>query len=831
MKKIVVFIVALGIILTAEGHGVEKEGKKIQRKPNLIKYEFPKVDSDRTISFDHIIFSPITKKVIWILNINGISYELYPESGKWKSLEPVLGKFAWGLSGNVSILKDNISKNIAWLGNFHKGVLLYDIPSGSKIIFDNRTYFRGNAITKIQPDSKCVWLGTSGGLFCYLRGNKNIIEIEDFNGIWIRSINVEKDRLWINGEYIYYPETKKIIQIYEYENWLIPEVQVFKFIEGYKIFWSHSGDDPIVIMDRNDKIIATLSEVPMQAITIDKGRNLWLCGGWFNTDIAKFSLKENRLIRRYEGIGNILEVYDWKDYLYFRSPQGFGRFNKSTGEVEIYPDGKGNFIADEEYFWILSKESIIQMSKVGSEKLFKPLLDIKQVEERIWNLGRAVTDEKYIINRIKKAAEFFALISINKNIQGLSQIEYFVELSLRTRKSEDIQLIKDFLNNTNIKPLEKEIGYYILATSPLVIGDPDLSCHYYDILKKEFPDSKFLTWIRKDDLQKLENARQKFKEINSKDIPEDKKLWLLGNLFFEAMQVSWNQVEVGYDYNYAFEFFKNLIKKYPHSKWADDAEFKMLSYYEGLVHEGGEVSLSCIDKYEEFMQKYPNSELVSAAKLEIGDHYYWFVNEMVSEYRQYMKFSEIKDYLDKAKVFYSDVVSLSTDTQYTQKAMKRLEEADKFLDKYSWVLELSVNSLTYFVGDSVIISFKLKNMRNTDKEIKIYKNLPNFGIEIKRTDFGQEYRWDKVPFIRDVTIQPQENRKTIRVISANGGEFLEEHKIQRLTINATGAYGRWEYGKFKLDKEGTYKVKGFYKNINQNVVIVSNEISFSIKKK
>ncbi|MEN3044877.1 MAG: hypothetical protein ABDH37_06665 [Candidatus Hydrothermales bacterium] len=759
--------------------------------------------------------SPIKRTNLWILNIGFKSYEFDPLLGKWENLENILGFKYRLLPRKRLIIRDSINKNFLWIGEFGRGIILYEIKTKNVTFFDTYNFFNGNSITVIKPSKDVVWIGTTGGLFYYHRKNKKIIEVENFRKMWINHIEIEEERVWVNGKYIYFPEAKKIFQLSEFKSQAFSECRLIKILKGYKIFIK---DNTLIITDRKNNIITSLCNVQEQVI-MDKEGNLWFWGGG---KLIKFYTK-NKFAKRYELNMTISRAVEWKNYLYFQSyDRRLGRINKLTGEVKIYPMlSFRDFVINDYGIWILTDENLIKIGHYEFEKISLPLSEFEKMEKEIWNkkneLMDAISKSENIVEKIKLAAEFYGFCFKYKEIISDPHCEYDILSKLVTIKEEDIKLIIDFINE-DIKPLEKEISYYILSTKPLLIGNPTLALKFYNIFKKEFPKSIFHNQILEEDLKKLEKASEELEKIKNKDLPEDEKLWLLGNIFFEGVKVSWNQKEGGWNMEYPFGLFEKLIQKYPKSPWADNAEFIMLKYYEGVFHEGGEINLSCIEQYEKFIKKYPNSELNSEAKLEIAYHYHSYLSSRPGV----IPWIKLKEYIDRARILYNEVLSSAVDSSIKKRAERALLEIDKEVDRFSLQLEILSSKGEYFVGDTIIIIFRLHNVGDKIKEIKINPSLPNFGISIYREDDVRS----EVPFIKDFSIK-LEDKKNITIYP---GEFFEEKQnIQELTLNTKEPYGRWSYGKFEIEREGVYKVRGYYRGKEE--IVSFNEISFLVKKK
>ncbi len=787
------------------------------------KYAFPsEVKSSKNMKYNHLLFSPISNNKIWLLDANEDAYEFDIETANFKSLRPFLG----GFSVSPHVVKDSNNDNIFWIHSFHEGVIKYDKSTGTKTVFTIREFFRGEAITKVVPRKDKVWICTAGGLFYFLRKDGNIVEIKEFKNIWINSVYPEKDRLWIKSDMIYFLKTKKAIQFFE-ESWPYQGMKLLKVVNGYKIF-GKSGEsklkDSVLVVDDNDKILAVLKEVPLNAVTLDNDENLW----FFGPGIVKFSTGEKQVVDKQKARIEGSKVYNCEKYVYFvMNYRNFSRFDKLTGQTEIFEPDRNcqDFIVDDNYFWVLFEDGIVKLNKTNNDSLFKLKSSIKRVR------AGDLFEEDDIIEKIKKAGKMISSIQEEKRTKWVAEEnnKYTFQLALRTYDAEDIKRIQYFLNK-DIQPLEREIGYYILVTSSLMLGHPGLSLQYYDKFKTEFPKSDFLNLIEEEDIKIIKATDSTMQEIKSKNLPEDEKLWKLGNLFFETSRVSWTHGQVSLNTDYSFSILEELIEKYPSGNWADNAEMKMLLFNEGLIHEGGDITLSCIDKYKSFIEKYPNSELLPVAKLEIGNHYFDFVWGSIYEHYKRMELSEIKDYVNKAEFWYKDIISNYPDNEYSEKAKSRMKEIEAFLEESSWCLELIISDTSFLITDTITINLKLQNLGKKDKTIKVRKDLPNFAISVYNLGSNKNARsGGKVPFIKDFSIDMKEKQIISKVITANGGSYSEIQNIQELTFDDDGPFNAWGIGKYKLNHPGWYKIIARFKNPENYNDIISNEVFFLIK--
>ncbi len=788
--------------------------------PVVKKYAFPdETKLVKTDGYDRLAFSPFCNDVIWLMDANKETYEFDIESGKFKSLKPFLEEFSSG----SKFVKDSIDDNVVWIYSFHKGIVKYDKSTGTKTVFSIRKFFNGNEINKVVPVEDMVWICTTGGLFYFLRESGDILEIKQFKGIWINSFYAEKTQLWINDDMLYSIEKEKAFQSSD-ENWPLPGMRFLKVVNGYKIFAKNRDriiHDSLLVVKDNNEIIGSIKKVPLNAVTLDNDKNLW----FFGKGVVKFSTRERKIFDRRKTHFTGLKVKDCGNYMCFIGYGVFARFNKVSREIEKFEyDGScKDYIVDNNCFWILFKDGIVRLKKTRNDAFFKTKSNIRKA--RIGTLF----NEEDIIERIKKANEMILSFQKEKRSKWVNKNGYTLKCAFRTYKPKDIKRIQAFLNEEK-KPLEKEVGYYILATSSLTLGYPSLSLQYYDKFRTEFPNSKFLDFITEEDIKRIKATDSTMQEIKSKNLSKDEELWELGNLFFEASKVSWNRGEVLPNTDYPFSLFDELIEKYPSSNWADNAEMKMLLYFEGGIHEGGNITLSCIDKYKSFIEKYPNSELLPVAKLEIGDHYFDFVWGSIYEHYKRMELSEIKEYVNKAKFWYEDIISNYPGNEYSEKAKSKLKEIEDFLEESSWSLQLTMKDTSFLIDDIIAIDLELQNLGKRDKTIKVRKDLPNFVVSVYSLGSNKRPKGGaRVPFIKDFSIDMEEKQLINKLISAHGGSYSEKQNIQKLIFNDDGPFNAWGFGKYKLNKPGWYKIVARFKNPENHNDIISNETFFLIK--
>ncbi|MDH4240757.1 MAG: hypothetical protein OEW48_14450 [Phycisphaerae bacterium] len=259
----------------------------------------------------------------------------------------------------------------------------------------------------------------------------------------------------------------------------------------------------------------------------------------------------------------------------------------------------------------------------------------KQALEIYRNLSGLVHEDNahssLFIKKWLEDYENFLLKYENSHLLNYSgQVKYDLSKSLRelSKSENSLETFQNYIhvhpNSRIIDGLHFGIGCYYFHR-----GNLQNALKYFKIVKQKYSNSYFdKEYLIAEDISNLEKNAEELKLIqNSYQKQSDEKLWKLGELYFHSMQRSWNTLEVGYDMSLPFSIFDELIKKYPRSQWADNAEFLIIVSNEVNAGEGGDVSsnLDYVKEYKEFIKKYPKSELIPDALLSIGQLYFSFV--------------------------------------------------------------------------------------------------------------------------------------------------------------------------------------------------------------
>jgi tetratricopeptide (TPR) repeat protein len=449
------------------------------------------------------------------------------------------------------------------------------------------------------------------------------------------------------------------------------------------------------------------------------------------------------------------------------------------------------FVASGNDLWGVIGQGIIYVNLLDDNTLFTPLAEINAVRDQISNMSSEIQDEPDVVIRIRKLAQLYDYLKQHSD-WGSYSFEQLLQYQ-RVINQEAIKSVELFLTGA-ITPFQKELAYYTLAKIPIRLEQPELAFRYYNALKREFPQSILLKYFSADDVRKLNDNRRLAQIKKMPKSREEEKLWLLGNFFHDNVPYSENLP----DYRLSHQYLEDLLKRYPKSKWADNAAYIIITDSE-LTHEDGDYTRpnACIKKYQDFLKKYPDSEEAPRAKYDIADHCFLSADQGGG-----FTDPQIFGYLSIAKKLCGEILQSKTDAGTKENTSSLLKRINQLLESHPWALEMKPVSKCYKIGDPIIIAFKLKNMSNTVRKITIYKNLPNFGVRILREVNGSETQRDSV--VMAIKVFPNQPRKTVINIPAKGGEYNEQIVLQKMMVGPESGYVR-----YKITEPGTYKLTGF----------------------
>lgn len=227
----------------------------------------------------------------------------------------------------------------------------------------------------------------------------------------------------------------------------------------------------------------------------------------------------------------------------------------------------------------------------------------------------------------------------------------------------------------------------------LINENPEESLETLNQIIKKYPDSEF-TAEAKEFIKEYGNLQEKEKTIMSKDKQDAEDLFNLGMLYYDFLYEFPVPLEVGIYLEPAFDIFEQLINKFPNSIYADNAEYYILQdRITGSFEGANSVDVPIIVKEcEDFIKKYPESELIPEIQYSIGeylifyvynDYPYFNVNPflenmelMTLRYPWKIFGTEPKRYLELSKQAYEKCAKNYPESEYAKKAIEKIKETE-----------------------------------------------------------------------------------------------------------------------------------------------------------
>ncbi|MHC1774245.1 MAG: tol-pal system YbgF family protein [Lentimicrobium sp.] len=783
MKKLSLFILII-LIISCKTDTIQKDNKQFIS----INITGKAIFSNDTIGIEDFMFSPVDSNAIWIFNTNGPSYELKLTDSSWSKLDKKFGIYSYGLKKH-NIHRDTVESELIWISNFHKGLIAYNI--------EKDTLFEFKALQPISSIcflKNAVIIGTWSGLFKIDRVQKEVVKSESIAEISIGKIEkINENILLINNKFEYNYRTDKILKIREEDK----NSYLKKVINGFTV--TGYNDNSVTISKENFKKAFNYPEYLFDNIIVDD-ETIWIPFKNLKSGIIKFDYSRkltDTILIGYDF--HNYKLYDESDNIWFYNDLSILCFNKKNGSTYQLQQKVNNLIADSKYVYVNTWNSVEIYEKLY---LLQNSTDIKisLIEE---DRFKALVDSLgiYNINGFKGYYSSFRILnsrfcnSTNKRI--LQRLDGF-KVSLIWQLPYDFEQLRgieryiiDSVENKAIKA-----SYYLHAIKVSNHnGKLKESLKFDSVLKMNYPDSRTEYHIKR--MSEVSKSYKLIKTIHSSNLPEDLKLWKLGKSYYDLFRYVGPETEGStMNMSYPFTYLESLLKNYPTSNYADDAEFLMLSHVEG-TYEGGDISynLIVIEKYKAMLKKYPATEFAPDIYYIICGLYY-YSEPSFEEKPKYYKLA--LDYADKIVSEYPSFAKEKNVAELKNSIKKSISEV-------LWNLNIKSDKTDYKPDEPVVITFNLKNIDNRSKSIQLLKDnrVPNFSLWIKRYPFDEHATSYEI--IRLERATESYNKEKIDTLIGQNQTYSETWNIER---NARDSFTDAP-GKFTLNETGRYKINAY----------------------
>ena len=359
--------------------------------------------------------------------------------------------------------------------------------------------------------------------------------------------------------------------------------------------------------------------------------------------------------------------------------------------------------------------------------------------------------------------------------------------------------------------------YFGLLFYNMKNGNPEQALIYDSLLHKECPEHYLTNLLQDYERNLLIKAKHEIDNIKSKKLSEDEYLWLYGKIYKNMFRNSLNVAEVGWNLSFPFSFFNQLIKKFPKSKFADNAEYEMLSYNEAMSHEGGSNSynLIAIEDYKKFLDKYPETELKPEILIRISE-LYLYAGFSFKENINYIQMSI--ENLNKLLAQYPNLHNL-----------KRLKNLKNEIDNSLWDFDISSDKLEYKISEPVYITFTIKNISKRSKSINLYKDksIPNFPLYIQHYDCVKILDCTNAHLADFINSNNKYSESTYDIIIKPNSTYIEKWNIcdKAIFLNSNNSIGHYIF-----NKPGKYHISAYANLSTSNMGSVNVDIDIKIIK-
>ncbi len=754
------------------------------------------ISTSQTYTHDSVqiadfMLSPIKKDALWVFDNHGPAYELDLLDSSWIKLDSKFGAYAYKLKKS-SVHPDTFDLNLLWIYSRKLGLLQYEKSTGKSIEFKG---LKGITDLVILPDQ--VVVGTDDGLFLIDKAYHTVKRISKIPESAIRRLEVmDSNTVRINDKYDYNCMHNHIVRNDTVKNALQQSMEAGGFLITSKNGLSSASDYP----NHGEYRIYPINN---HQLAISDYDTVWIPHQDLNQGILKVTVKN-------KNIDKIRFKYSLQAYagandsarLWFQTDQGLLNYEKATGtaylfwhnpsaaRLEILP--KHLIMHDVKTIEVFNKAYVYTQQR----NITQYIEEESELQKYCEGLGRTV-DGDFIGNyeKYKKIKEKFGGSS-NKRVQNTLKgiANHLTSLFCLPEKISDYEALDPYVND---KVSEEEIvaSYYIYAARTANRQATfEKSLKYDSILCKRYSSYRDKNFAK--EMEMAEKTLARVQELKRAKIGEDQRLWEIANAYYDAFWIVGPVTEgSSYDMSFPFQFLDTLLRKYPESKFADDAAFLKLNYGEGSSHEGGDNSsnLEYISDYKSFLRKYPLTNCRAQSYAAISSLYY----EMANDSEQPMK------YLHLAQTYIKQAGNIKLDKgNFTWFEELKAQINDAF-ETASWDFTVQADKTKYRSDEPVLLTFTLKNLDIYERSLEVMasKSIPNFSISISR--------YPKIRTDKDRPIeQPLEGTllghpKMTKIVLQPKQKIVETWDITKIAV---ANRGKFAVGKYSFKQEGSYLI-------------------------
>jgi outer membrane protein assembly factor BamD (BamD/ComL family) len=791
------------------------------------KFTFLRKDN---LLITHLIKSPLNDNNIWVINNKDIAFEVNSETGNWTGQEYDLRLVFQRMYDTIA--DDKYHKEIVWYALKNNRLIAFDKTneSSNEFIF-NKSDEEEMMIFKILPTEEGIWIGTSLGLYLLSRNSDKIEKILEIPRVGVWSIlSKGNGNLILNLNSEYSPKNKTLVKIIEYSSidktisrnsdffgFDLRDIWNIKIRNNAVVFYKENDDSKIhtIYIDENRKAHRIPFELDPYNFIADND-DFWFIEDKNSRNIFSY-IKYNASNQKEQKVylnNRCNNFFIGDSYIWFIDELGIGRIDKISLKVQkaiLDPSIKlfNNqiFVIQGNYLWLEARDGLIRFSNNYLESLFEHRSSKRNM--LAW-LEKQIPKEENPYDYIKNCIRYLNLSEDPQQIEQMKNNLRFCGEWDRFRASEIyLESLENNLNNESDKQVGEGVRYFLFSRYKKIYN-LSKALEHYEFLKKSNPDSMFISFINKEEINIMQYLKTKLDSIDITEQSEDYKLYEKAKILIK------NHGDLNGDD--PFFLLSSFVEKYPNSNLSDNAEYDLVKRNLLLSHEGESGTPDYepyIKQLRELQLKYPDSELIPDFLYDIS---------LLSFKQGSSIYDYSPQYYDKKLIFAARSTALNIINEYPNfhaiyETHQLLEAVNQFIYNYVWDLKIESSKGQYFVGERIDITFELKNDISKTRYIKLMENnSPNFSVLVFFSNKEElpdlsEYFW---------TSDSSNLEKTFNEKVLNYGEVYSEN---------WGINTELEYNyNFNFEQEGYYYIVGTFR-IDDDYVVLSDQIFIKIQDK
>lgn len=609
-----------------------------------------------------------------------------------------------------------------------------------------------------------------------LRFNKNKSNYDTLNIKYLTSFLDLKNYILFgtfNGLYLMYRNTNKII----YEDKL-PQNIIINSIENY-------NEDTVII---NSIFLYDTKNLTIQKKTIIP-----------ESKVFDRNMDYSFQIRKKLPIGQNFNICKSKDCVWFYRENDlfYTKDNKMFYKFGNFPQGYiRQFEQDSLNLYILFNKKLIIFNKnfIFKNSILYDYEEHNQLVEKYFKESKIIYDS---IRNIEKFINSVKLLYKNKDYNKYTDINDLIT-SMPSHLENAIGN-DNFLNIINLLDkgsIDGIFRYYVLkglSKYYLTKADVRNSLIYFKKMKQEFPEiNEECVLTSYESALKFNYSLDSLEALNLKP---DSVIFNQALLRMKLIESSCWFGDSYYILDIVKEKYEELLQKYPQSELADNAELWLIENH----FYGNEAGLptSSIIYFQDFKKKYPDSDVLFDVAMNISQAYMNYESEnpdtIVNCYEHgIMELQSVLNHLKNDSSKYNVILSSIKQLNY--------EKINKIFK-----IELSTEKVKFIKGEDITITAKIINLTSKKQKIKLYNSSSKLTFSISNENV-------KNCFVPSTKI----DTKMIEQSLLSG-----EPIIQKVILNKDARnWDKGRNGKFEFITPGIYYIsamEGYY-NLDSNQI-------------